>query len=84
METITRTTTGTWTATSKILRDGPDLVLYCTVTHDTGERYSAGRRGPGVRFMAGRSLSEQLAWIEEQPFGTNAEACISIMRKLVG
>ncbi len=78
-----KTETGVWTTTSKILRDGPELVLYVTAVHDTGERYSAGRRGNGVRFMAGRSLSEQLAWIEEKPFGTNAEACISIMRKLV-
>ncbi len=78
-----KTDNGTWTATSKILRDGPELVLYVTAFHETGERYSAGRRGNGVRFMAGRSLAEQLAWIEEQPFGTNADACISIMRKLV-
>ncbi len=77
------TDNGVWTTTSKILRDGPELVLYVTAVHDTGERYSAGRRGNGVRFMAGRSLAEQLAWIEEKPFGTNAEACISIMRKLV-
>lgn len=77
------TDNGTWTVDSRTLRDGAELVLYVTATHDTGERYSAGRRGNGVRFMAGRSLSEQMAWIEEQPFGRNPDACISIMRKLV-
>jgi len=84
MTTTNTTATGTWTTTTMVIRDGSDLVLYVTITHDCGERYSFARRGEGVRAMANRPLAEQLAWIEEQPMGTPNTVALALARKLAG
>jgi hypothetical protein len=65
MTTTHTAPTGTWTTRLAVLRDGSDLLLCLTVQHDTGETYRACRRGPGVRYMAGKPVAEQVEWIAE-------------------
>ena len=82
---ITKTTnTGQWTTCTRTLRDGSDLVLYVTMVHDSGERYSFARRGEGVRQASKLTLAGQLSWIEEQPLGNVNAVALALARKLAG